>query len=257
MAQTRVVQQGDHISSIAAQEGFADFHTILDHPDNADLAGERDPHVLFPGDQLAIPDREDGEESGGTGNVYTYQTDLSPLYLRCELLDIDGKPIPAANCNLKIEAADVPDQATNAKGIVTQPIGRQDKTAAITVHLPGAKTPPKAAADDAATDPPPDVTIQFDVKIGNLNPETKLSGQQARLNNMGYFAGFTVKDLDQLLWAAEEFACDNVHKPVVKRPEISPAPPSGEDDSANSDSDSRTGIQDSGIVGKLKIVHGI
>ena len=93
MPKKRIVQQGDHLSKIAAEEGFANFHTILDDPDNAELAKKRDPHVLFPGDELAIPDRQDGEESGATENVHKFQTDLQPLYLRCKLLDIDGKPI--------------------------------------------------------------------------------------------------------------------------------------------------------------------
>jgi peptidoglycan hydrolase-like protein with peptidoglycan-binding domain len=34
------------------------------------------------------------------------------------------------------------------------------------------------------------------------------SGQRARLNNLGYFAGFTDRDQDQLEWAIEEFQAD-------------------------------------------------
>ena len=248
MSKTHVVQQGEHLSGIAANEGFADFHVIFDRPENADVKKKRDPHVLFPGDQLFIPDRADRTESRATDDTHPFQTDLRPLFLRCKVLDIDGKPIAGANCNLTIDSADVPDVPTDGKGILEQPIGRLAKEAEITVHLP----PPKNAPD-----PPPDVTVAFDVKIGNLNPETKLSGQQARLNNMGYFAGFTVKDLEQLLWAAEEFECDQIVKPVPTRPDIAAAPPQGEDDPANSDPDSKTGIQNSNIVTKLKAVHGI
>ena len=91
MAETRVVQQGDHLSSISAEEGFANFHTILDHPDNAGLAANRDPHVLQPGDQLTIPDREDRTELRPTDNVHTFQTDLRPLYLRAP----DARPAAA------------------------------------------------------------------------------------------------------------------------------------------------------------------
>ena len=258
MSKKRIVQQGDHLSNIAAEEGFANFHTILDHPDNSDLAAKLDPHVLFPGDELAIPVRNDGEETGGTENVHTFQTDLQPLYLRCKPLDIDGKTLTGANCDLKIEGDEVPAVVTDGKGIMTQAIGRTDKTAAVTVHLPGAKKAPAKAPDkDAQAATPPEPTIPFEVKIGNLNPERKMSGQQARLNNMGYFAGFTTKDLDQLLWAAEEFACDHIGKPVKKRPEIGPAPETGEEDPDNADPDSKTGIQDAALTAKLKTVHGI
>ena len=264
MAETRVIQQGDHLSSISAEVGFANFHTIFDDPGNADLAGNRDPHVLFPGDQLTIPDRADRTEFRDTDNIHTFQTDLRPLFLRCDLLDINGTPISAANCSLKIESDDVPEVVTDAKGILQQTIARQDKTAAIMVHPPPPKPSPPCPGDPPPTagpapppDSPPDDWVQFDVKIGNLNPETKLSGQQARLNNLGYFAGFTVKDLDQLLWAAEEFSCDNIAKPVPKRPVIAAAPAAGEDDPANADPDSKTGLQDTAITGKLKTVHGI
>ena len=99
--------------------------------------------------------------------------------------------------------------------------------------------------------------VKFDLKIGRLNPESKLSGQQARLNNLGYFAGFTLKDLDQVLWAAEEFACDRLSKPVTRRPRITPAPPGGEDDETASDPGTPTGITDEPIVRKLRREHGI
>lgn len=263
MADTRVVQQGDHLSSIAADAGFANFHTIIDDGGNSDVAGKRDPHVLFPGDQLAIPDREDRTEFGDTDEVHVFQTDLRPLYLRCEILDINGKPVSAANCSVTIDSTAAPDVATNDKGIMIEPLGRHDKKAEVTVQLPPPKTPAPAPsggdnppADDTPPDPP-DPTLKFDVKIGYLNPEIKLSGQQARLNNMGYFAGYTIKDLEQLLWAAEEFQCDDTKKQVKERPELVAAPPGGEDDASNADPDSKTGIQDQTLVGRLKTVHGI
>src|SRR5437870_2055914 len=140
MSKTRVIKQGEHLSGIAQEEGFVNFHTIFDHPNNAALKALRDPHDLFP---------------------------------------------------------------------------------------------------------------------GALNPATKLSGQQARLNNLGYFAGFALRDLEQLLWAAEEFACDHIGKPVKTRPAIKPAPPGGEDDPDVADPNDKTGIQDAKIIAKLVAVHGI
>ena len=95
------------------------------------------------------------------------------------------------------------------------------------------------------------------MRIGSLNPEFKLSGQQARLNNLGYFAGYSLRDLDHLLWAAEEFACDKIAKPVTKRPKIAPAPPQGEDDETNADPVARTGVIEEPIFKKIKLEHGI
>ena len=187
MPKTHIVQQGEHMSGIAAQEGFGNFHTIFDHPENSDLAAKRDPHVLLPGDEVFIPDREDRTESRPTDATHTFQTAIPSLFLRCKLLDINGTPIKHATCNVTIDSGAAPDVTTDDKGIAEERIGRLAKAAQITAHLPPA---PSADPDN----PPPDVTVVFDVKIGSLNPETKCSGQQARLNNMGYFAGFTVKD---------------------------------------------------------------
>jgi hypothetical protein len=234
------------MSGIAAQEGFGNFHTIFDHPENSDLAAKRDPHVLLPGDEVFIPDREDRTESRPTDATHTFQTAIPSLFLRCKLLDINGTPIKHATCNVTIDSGAAPDVTTDDKGIAEERIGRLAKAAQITAHLPPA---PSADPDN----PPPDVTVVFDVKIGSLNPETKCSGQQARLNNMGYFAGFTVKDLEQLLWAGEEFECDQNKAPVTQRPKLAPAPKQGEDDPSNADP---TGILDAPIVAKLKKVHG-
>ena len=247
MSKTHIVNQGEHMSGISAEEGFANFHTIFDRPENADVKKQRDPHVLFPGDQIFIPDREDRKESRDTDAVHTFQTDIKPLFLRCKLLDINGTPIAKADCDVTIDSDPAPAVTTDGNGIGEERLGRLAKTAQIKAHLP----PPKSAPT-----PPPDVTVTFDVHIGSLNPETKCSGQQARLNNMGYFAGFTVKDLEQLLWAAEEFECDQDKAAVKKRPKLAPAPKQGEDDPANADPDSKTGITDAPLVAKLKKVHG-
>jgi hypothetical protein len=51
--------------------------------------------------------------------------------------------------------------------------------------------------------------------IGHLNPIDVESGERARLNNMGYFAGYSSNvDEKQLKWAVEEFQCENEVKPV-------------------------------------------
>ena len=57
---TYTVVQGDYVSRIAAQQGFAGYSKIWNHPNNAELKNLRqNPEVLYPGDVLFIPDRED------------------------------------------------------------------------------------------------------------------------------------------------------------------------------------------------------
>jgi hypothetical protein len=250
MSKTRRVKQGMHLSGIAAEEGFADFHSIFDHASNADLKKKRDPHVLFPGDEVFIPDRQDRSEVRATDALHRFVVDIRPLFLRCRLLDWQREPIADAPCQLKVDGSDVGSAVTNAKGFIQQRIGRVATTAEIDAQLPPPKVP-------GANELPTPRQAVFHVRIGSLNPVTKLSGQQARLNNMGYQAGFDVRDLDQLLWAAEEFLCDDTEGQQVKtRLKIVPAPPQGEDDPDTSDTDSLTGLQSDDLRKRLTNTHG-
>lgn len=250
MGKTHIVKQGEHLSDIAKQNGFRDFHTIWDDGNNAELRATRDPHVLFPGDKLFIPDRTPKTEDRPTGAQHPFVVEISKLFLRLRLLDLDGKPIPSAPCDVALVSGQDPDSVTtDGKGILIDDLDPTLHQGEVTAHIPPPNPPPP--------DPAPEKTIQYDLRIGHLNPEFKLSGQQARLNNLGYFAGFSLKDLDELLWAAEEFECDHISKPVRTRPDIVPAPPEGEDDENNSDPDAHTGIKDQKIFNALKKEHGV
>jgi N-acetylmuramoyl-L-alanine amidase len=269
MSSSHVVRQGETMSGIAEASGFGNFRVIWDHPKNAALKARRDPHVLFPGDEIFIPDRTEKVESRATDQVHVFAADLPPLMLRVKLLDLDRQPIADARCEVDVEVPSTPSGSgspapakgeeirTDKEGILEKlPISRKAVDAEIRAH-PKPKPAPQSGQGkppDAPLAPP---AVKFDLKIGSLNPRHKLSGQQARLNNLGYFAGFSVRDLDQLLWAAEEFACDTLGKPVRTRPPIVPAPPGGEDESAAGADDRPTGITDARIVQRIEKEHGI
>jgi peptidoglycan hydrolase-like protein with peptidoglycan-binding domain len=55
--------------------------------------------------------------------------------------------------------------------------------------------------------------ILIPIKIGHLDPVEEVSGQKARLNNLGYFAGplegKTEENTAMFLSAIEEFQCDH------------------------------------------------
>jgi hypothetical protein len=253
MSKIRRVKQGEHLSGIAAVEGFADFHTIFDHGNNAELKGtlKRDPHVLFPGDSVFVPDREDRVETRATDSSHRFQVEIRPLFLICKLLDLQRDPIKSAPCKVRVDGETQPELSTNGAGLLKQRIGRLAKTAVIDAELP----PPKVVGPDEPQEPRP---ATFHVKIGSLNPETKISGQQARLNNLGYDAGFDVRELDQLHWAAEEFLCDDTGgEAVTTRPAIVPAPPQGEEDPEKTDPAGATGLQDKKLIAQLVKVHGL
>lgn len=250
MAKTHIVKQGETLSSIALANGFLTFKTIFEHPANAALRANRDPHVLFPGDEVFVPDLVPRLEPGATTTRHTFVVLSSRLVLRVRLLDVNARALANTACDVGLEAASQPEiEITDGNGVFQKPLPATVRRGEVVAHLQ--PTPKKNAP------PPPERTVKFDLRIGSLNPEFKISGQQARLNNLGYFAGYSLRDLDHLLWAAEEFACDKIAKPVAKRPKIAPAPPQGEEDETTSDPASRTGITDTPIVNKIKLEHGI
>ncbi len=185
------VVQGDHLSKIAKEHGFPDYHVIWDDPNNAELKQKRqNPNVLFPGDQLYVPDMQEKDESGNTDKRHTFEVTKEPLKLRLVLEDYLEKPIANAQCALLVEGQ-VTQHTTDSNGHVEQdiPLGAHEATLVIR----GDETPFH------------DVIIP--VKIGDLDPVDEGSGQLARLTNLGYFPGDGT-DQNAFGSAVEEFQCD-------------------------------------------------
>jgi hypothetical protein len=193
MATEHIVKQGEHVSRIAKEHGFFDFHTIWNDPANADLKDLRqNPDVLFPGDVIIIPEKQPNEESGATDRRHVFQLLIPTLRLRLKLTHIDHEPLAATDCHLLVEGQ-VRPLTTNEEGIVEVEI-------------------PETAERGNLTFPDEDIPFDIqEIRIGHLDPVTEPSGQRARLNNLGYFLG----DLDspepdelELRSAIEEFQCD-------------------------------------------------
>jgi hypothetical protein len=254
MAKTHTVEQGEHLSALAEEQGFGNFHTIFDRAENAELKKLRDPHTLFPGDRVFIPDATQRTEVRATDAVHVFQADVPKLFARVKLLDVDGVALKTTPCDVTLPPDDEPvEQPTDGNGVLERQIPRaRRQTGRVVAH---AKVTKPAAGEAPVRD------IGYDLVIGALNPHDKLSGQQARLSNLGYFAGYTVRDVDALIWAAEEFLCDQVVKARLKegqRPPIKPAPPAeGADKPDPATADDPTGIDDPGLARRLRDAHGV
>lgn len=247
MSKTHIVRQGDHISALAAENGFANFHRIWDHANNAELAKVRDPHVLLPGDRIFIPDAEQKQEDRPTDATHTFVADVPKLFMRVKLKDVDGQPLKGVACDVTLPPDNQPvPQSTDGDGIVQEQVPREQAMRGnIVAHAPAA---PPAEGERL---------LKYDLLIGHLDPHTEATGQQARLSNLGYFAGYAARDLDALLWAAEEFRCDEIGKRIKTRPPVKPPPPLAEGDPPQRDPQDTSGIDDKKLVDKLRDVHGI
>jgi N-acetylmuramoyl-L-alanine amidase len=186
------VVQGDHLSKIAKENGFPDYHIIWDHPNNADLKQKRkNPNVLYPGDQVFVPDMEEKEESGSTERRHIFEVKKEPLKLRLVLEDIYEEPIAGEPYAVLVEGTTIQDK-TGAKGQIEKEIPLDAHEAVLVIQGPGT----------------PFENVPFPVKIGDLDPVEEVSGQLARLNNLGYFPGDGT-DQDAFESAVEEFQCDH------------------------------------------------
>jgi N-acetylmuramoyl-L-alanine amidase len=189
------VQAGDYVSKVADAKGFSDYQTIWNDGHNAHLKAQRKtPNVLAPGDPLYIPDRETRNESRSTDSLHQFELTGTPLKLRLIVKDMTDKPVAGKPCTMKVDGSpDVPSLSTNGTGMAERDI------------LPTAATGELVLRD---TGLPIDLDLQL--KIGFLEPLDDVTGQKARLNNLGYDAG-EVNDTQDLQFrsAVEEFQCDH------------------------------------------------
>lgn len=182
------VQAGEYLAGIAALYGISP-DTIWNDPGNVRLKQKREnPNVLFPGDNLTIPDKVTKTEKIITGKQHQFRLILSAqsLFLRIVVKDNDNKPIANAECTLEVDGKSY-QLSTDSKGKIEQEIPATAKQGTLTFQA-----------------------ITIPLKIGHLDPVEETTGQIARLNNLGYNAGNIEKlDEQQFLSAVEEFQCDH------------------------------------------------
>ena len=192
-----LVAQGEYLSKIAKEYGFSDYKTIWNHPENAEYRKKRkNPNILYPGDRLFVPVKEGKELPAATEQRHRFEVDRPPLKLRLVLKDFAYQPLANTKCVLQVDGKQF-ELMSDAKGLVEHTISSAAEQARLQL-------------DDS--DSPIDLNVP--IKIGHLDPVDTVSGQKARLNNLGYYAGPLDKEDEALFESAvEEFQCD--HKLTV------------------------------------------
>ena len=188
------IRQGDHMARIAHACGFPDWRVLWNHPGNAALRQLRNnPNVLFPGDVLYIPDPQLREEPCQTDDKHHFLKKGSKLKLRLTLLDQYETPIANANCMLTV--------GVTSRSVTTNGDGRLE------LEIDPTAREGLLVIQDEGT-PLNEARLAF--AIGDLDPVEETSGQVARLNNLGYFAGDrSSPDPMAFQSAVEEFQCEN------------------------------------------------
>jgi len=189
------VKQGDYVPGIAWRSGFSDFLTIWNHPNNTELKNQRqNPNVLLPGDSLYIPELQQGMYSRPTDKTHKFVTNRKPLELCLFLRDQYEKPIANAPCTLTVDSQSY--QLTS------------DGNGKLELLIPPSAGESRLVIQDTEQTPYGNTVIP--IKIGYLDPVDEVSGQRARLTNLGYFVG----DIDgtggpEFETAVEEFQCEH------------------------------------------------
>jgi hypothetical protein len=187
------IKQGEHVTRLACDYGFADYQSVWDDPQNSDLKALRqNPNVLFPGDLLYIPDRMVNEETRPTDQKHQFQMKQPKLRLRLNLEASYDSPLAGLECQLAIEN-DLSTATTGGARQVDEPIPPRSERVKLVVP------------DDKIPVANPLVFLQ----VGHLDPVTELSGQLARLKNLGYYTGSVGGgNAQEVRSALEEFQCD-------------------------------------------------
>lgn len=174
MGEIYTVKQGDCLSSIAHTFGFADWRTIYNDPNNAEFRNVRpNPNVIYPGDIIYIPDKSVKNENRPTDKKHAFVVKLPKTWLRIVIRN--GQQLPAVGCKyrLEIDSIPYPDSVLNGDGMLAVKIPADAKSGVLTVWF-----------DDAAS-----VGHTWSLQLGYLDPVEKMTGIQARLNNLGYSCG--------------------------------------------------------------------
>jgi N-acetylmuramoyl-L-alanine amidase len=193
MAQYHKVEQGEHLAKIAAKYGFADYMAIWNHAKNVQMKQKRqNPNVLFPGDILFIPDKQEKKMPTPTTQVHRFEVSAKTIMLRIVLKNMDGTPIANTKCELHV-GGQLSQLTTSGEGKIEREIPiKADQARLVLLE----KQPP--------------FEMHIPVLIGHLDPEQEVSGQRARLNNLGYLLGpINSPNEAQFRSAVEEFQCDN------------------------------------------------
>jgi peptidoglycan hydrolase-like protein with peptidoglycan-binding domain len=166
------VQQGDCVTSIANQYGLL-WTTIWKHPNNGQLRQLRkDPNVLYPGDQLFVPDLEVKQVDRPTDQRHTFVKIGAPAKLKIRLLDQD-QPRAGVAYQLEIDGA-LKSGVTDSGGYIQQPLP------------PGAERGKLTVGAGSTRD-------VYEIQFGSLDPFDTDTGVRGRLVNLG-FGGDDMKE---------------------------------------------------------------
>jgi hypothetical protein len=176
MAEVHVVQQGETLNRIAKKYEFVRAETIYDHESNAAFRELRpNPNMIFPGDEINIPDKEKIIKMGYTGGSHSFTVKRPEIEkFRVKIQNGSGKAWAGKRITLDMGGQSI-DAEIGDDGIIEVALPNGDESCGeLNVYM------------DPNSDEP---THKFEVQLGSLDPVEELSGVQARCNLLGFDCG--------------------------------------------------------------------
>jgi len=168
MAGMRKVEPGECVLSIAESEGMP-WTRIWEAPENAALAELRGkPNILLPGDEVYVPDLEPREESGVTEQKHKFRAKRG-VELRIRIHTLKG-PRKNEPFHLEVDGKKIKGttEKTSAEGLAVIRVPASLRRAVLVVGK---------------------MEDEYELFIGFMDPADTVTGQHARLQNMGYDVG--------------------------------------------------------------------
>lgn len=160
-----IVAQGDCVTSIADGAGFT-WETVWNDPRNAALVKKRkDPNVLYPGDEIYIPERDLKKVSRPTGQRHRFVKTVAKARVHLRLLDGDK---PRAGLAYTLTVDDVPIAGTtNGDGFIKHDIPASARRGQLTILVGKVKE-------------------EYEFQFGSVDPLESDEGVRGRLIDLGY-----------------------------------------------------------------------
>lgn len=164
-----VVRQGDYLARLAYVHGF-DANEVWNHAQNAELREMgRTPELLNPGDILYLPVKPKEGLSFSAGGPNRYQAKVPTVKVSMTFKDAEGV--------LSDEPYEVHGLGTD--GSSGQPETRKtDGNGNVELELP--------VTTREVTIVFPNQNVAYEVRVGDMDPVSEMSGVHKRLQNLGF-----------------------------------------------------------------------
>lgn len=167
------VRRGDCLSSIALAHGFADASDVYDDPNNAEFRRLRpNPDVIYPGDQLFIPEQDPAQFDCGTGQKHRFVVHRPKCMFRLTLEDRLGEPWGDVAWIVTVDD-EVFEGTTGADGLIEVEIAADAQEGTLEV---------RGVQDEEDGE----IEATFPLSFGGIDPIETPEGQRGRLKNLGY-----------------------------------------------------------------------